>query len=196
MQRQSCLVATILLLLALATPLHGQQGQGTSVTVGAGYVRTLGGDGLGGQLDLRLSLPAAFLGATPDVGLHAWMATVGMLAGDAANLAGVGVRSGLTWSLGHGRLRPHVSVTPQLLYAGRTESLLCVRLLSGGRCLPTSATGLAVGVGAGSDLRITDAVAWTVSVATLRNDLHWTDSGVLWTIRVGAAYRWQFRSER
>ena len=196
MQRQFCLVATILLLSTLATPLHGQQRQGTSVTVGAGYVRTLSGDGFGGQLDLRLSLPAAFLGATPAVGLHAWVATVGMLEGDAANLVGVGVRSRLTWSLGDGRLRPHVCVTPQLLYAGRTESLLCISLLSGGGCLPTSATGLAVGVGAGSDLRITDAVDWTVSVGTLRNDLHWTDSGVLWTIRVGAAYRWQFRSAK
>jgi len=196
MRHSSCFVGAAVLLLTPPTPLHGQQGLEASVAVDAGYVRALGGDGVGGQLNLQWSLPAMFLSATPDVGLHAWIATVGMRTGDAANLAAIGVRSGLRWSLGGGRLQPHLSVTPQLLHAARTESLLCIRLLTGGDCLPTSATGLAVHFAAGSDLRITQALNWTVSVGTVRTGLYWTNRGPLWMIRAGVAYRWSLNGDR
>ena len=174
--------------LGAPTAVHGHQIRETSFAVGIIYRRALGGEGGGEYLHLGVPVPVTVLGGDAVLGLRGEVTAVG--GGPATTLASVGVRPRMEWRFLVDRVRPHVSIPLQLLYAGHDTMLVCYPSPGPSECLAGGDRGLAAGIEAGVAVEIVGRLDFVVSGSALWNNVDMRRGGALRTVDVGIALQW------
>jgi hypothetical protein len=185
------LVFGILLLLASPSLTQGQASPTLSFGIGGNYLRVLGGWGIGGELNARLTFPTDVLQARPFLGVRARAAKVTSpsVFGSDGRLAGTGVHFGVEWSFLNRRIRTHVNVPLELVYAGWDNGWLICTIPTGARdCEPDHDTALAVGVGSGANVRLVEGVDLSVGVTGQWGAFDLQNSNMIWSSVFGFTF--------
>ena len=192
---RKCLLAVTGLTMLFPAKIAGQQSLGLVTEFGPMYVRAFSGNGVAGRLSVAMSPSWMVFGATAGLGVHGSIGTVHSPSvwGTWMRVRAAGLHLSLDWELPHARLRPHVTLVGESMNARWGSSIfkpICYVTPEFPDCVPRGDTGLAGGVGAGTDVILIRGLYGRLRVTRKWSDLRLPNDGAMWTGFFGLVYDW------